>query len=153
MRSDDEIASKRVRPEDGRRNPAGGAGMRSIEEMAAAGLFSVAGVKAIVSRQHAAADSLQCARVLDEQRAAAAGTDLSFQARDHFRDGDDRTGREHHRISIRPHAGFTARFSCLRLCDISPQGSCHDMPVSIGFSTAPPLSAQSLNAPILYTWP
>jgi len=45
MRSYDEIASKRVRPEDGRRNPAGGAGMRSIEEMAAAGLFSVAGVK------------------------------------------------------------------------------------------------------------
>jgi len=39
-----------MRPEDGRRSPAGGAGMRSIEEMAAAGLFSVAGVKAIVAR-------------------------------------------------------------------------------------------------------
>ena len=32
-------------------------------------------------------------------------------------------------------------------------GSYYDLPMSIGFSTAPPLSAQSLNAPILYTWP
>ena len=37
------------------------------------------------------------ARVLDEQRTAAARTELSFQARDHHRDGDDRSGREHHR--------------------------------------------------------
>ena len=35
---------------------------------------------------------------------------------------------------------------------IPVRGRCYHMPMSIGFSIAPPLSAQSLKAPTLYTW-
>ena len=45
----------------------------------------------------------------------------------------------------RPHAAFhrtVFMFSPVRY--FPPQGSCYDMPMSIGFLTAPPLSAQSL---------
>jgi hypothetical protein len=48
---------------------------------------------------------------------------------------------------------IVAILSCTTRQGGYPNGSCYDMPMSIGFSTAPPLSAQSLKAPILYTWP